>query len=91
MSRTETAAGPATLTFDELNSRLKGSGLIAQSPGVYHADHILIEGSAQDRLVVCAVAAREADGLKMVARLKEVLADVGNVMIHTAPNRLRAG
>ncbi|UEM22132.1 hypothetical protein JL100_005105 [Skermanella mucosa] len=96
MSRTDIAAGhatltPTSLTIEELRSRLKGSGLIAQSAGVYHTDHILIDGSGQDRLVVCAVAGKETDGLKMVARLKEMLADVGNVMIHTAPNSLRAG
>ncbi|EWY38090.1 hypothetical protein N825_15515 [Skermanella stibiiresistens SB22] len=91
ISAVEIVAEPNTLTVEELRGLLKGSGLVAYSPGVYHTDHILLDTSAQDRMVVCAVAAKEADGQKVVARLRQMLAGIGNVTIHTAPNSLHAG
>ena len=88
---TKTAAEPEFISIDELRRRLKGNGLIAETEGVFHADHILIGTGENGALTVCAVAKREADGHKTVARLRTLLAGVDNVSIHSGPNVLRAG
>jgi hypothetical protein len=85
------AAVPETISIDELRRRLKGNGLIAENEGVFHADHILIKAGDNGSLTVCAVARQESDGHRTVARLRSVLAGVGNVRVHAIPNALRAG
>ena len=86
-----TAAKPEFISIDELRRRLKGNGLIAETEGVFHADHILIGADENGALTVRAVAKREADGDRTVARLRTVLAGVENVQVHSVPNTLRAG
>ena len=86
-----TAAEPEFVSLDELRCRLKGNGLIAETEGVFHADHILIRAEENGALIVCAVAKREADGHRTAARLRIVLAGVENVRVHSVPNALRAG
>jgi hypothetical protein len=86
-----TAAEPEFISIDELRRRLKGNGLIAENEGVFHADHTLIKAEDGGVLTVCAVAKQEADGNRTVARLRTVLAGVGNVRVHAIPNALRAG
>jgi hypothetical protein len=88
---TKTAAEPEFISIDELRRRLKGNGLIAETEGVFHADHILIGTGENGALTVCAVAKREVDGHKTVARLRTLLAGVDNVSVHSGPNALRAG
>ena len=80
-----------TISIDELRRRLKGNGLIAENEGVFHADHILIKAGDNGSLTVCAVAHQESDGHRTVARLRSVLAGVGNARVHAIPNALRAG
>jgi hypothetical protein len=86
-----TAINSESISIDELRRRLKGNGLIAENEGVFHADHILIKAEDGGVLTVCAVAKQEADGNRTVARLRTVLAGVGNVRVHAIPNALRAG
>jgi hypothetical protein len=88
---TKTAAEPEFISIDELRRRLKGNGLIAETEGVFHADHILIGTGENGVLTVRAVAKREADGDRTAARLRAVLAGVDNVRVHSVPNTLRAG
>ena len=86
-----TAAKPEFISIDELRRRLKGSGLISENEGVFHADHILISADENGALTVRAVAKREADGDRTVARLRTVLTGVENVRVHSVPNTLSAG
>jgi hypothetical protein len=86
-----TAAKPEFISIDELRRRLKGNGLIAETEGVFHADHILISAEENGALTVRAVAKREADGDRTVARLRTVLTGVENVRVHSVPNTLGAG
>jgi hypothetical protein len=82
---------PEFISIDELRRRLKDNGLIAETEGVFHADHILLGADEHGALTVRAVAKREADGDRTVARLRTVLAGVGNVQVHSVPNALRVG
>jgi hypothetical protein len=86
-----TAAKPEFISIDELRRRLKGNGLIAETEGVFHADHILIGTDENGALTVRAVAKREADGDRTAARLRTVLTGVENVRVHSVPNTLSAG
>ena len=86
-----TAIVSESISIEELRRRLKGNGLIAENEGVFHADHILIKAEDGGVLTVCAVAKQEADANRTVARLRTVLAGVGNVRVHSIPNALRAG
>jgi hypothetical protein len=86
-----TAAKPEFISIDELRRRLKGNGLISENEGVFHTDHILISADENGALTVRAVAKREADGDRTVARLRTVLTGVENVRVHSVPNTLGAG
>jgi hypothetical protein len=86
-----TAINSESISIDELRRRLKGNGLIAETEGVFHADHILISAEENGALTVRAVAKREADGDRTVARLRTVLTGVENVRVHSVPNTLGAG